>query len=238
MGQAPEQHEDVAQDANKGLVWDWPTRLVHWSLAVCFAGSWLTAELGFDWTEVHFRFGYTMLGLVVFRILWGIVGPRHARFTSFLRGPGRIAAYLRGQSPGIVGHNPLGALAVIALLLALATQAVTGLFISDDIFYAGPYNGAVSSDLAGQLAGIHGTNFHVLQALVLLHLVAIGVHRYRGDRLVGPMVSGYKTLDAEQMEQQIASSRSVLALVLAAVVAAGVYLLLELAPPPAMMDFS
>ena len=174
----------------RGLVWDWPTRVVHWLLALGFAGSWLTAELGFEWTEVHFYLGYTTLGLVSFRLVWGFIGPRHARFAHFVRSPATVLRYLRGEHPAGVGHNPLGALAVIALLLCMGLQAGTGLFISDDIFYAGPYNGAVSGATAGWLAGIHDTNFHVLQALVALHLCAIAFYTLRGHGLITPMITG------------------------------------------------
>ena len=223
---------ELGASAANALVWDWPTRLVHWLLALGFAGSWLTAELGFDWTEVHFALGYTTLGLVAFRLVWGLIGPQHARFTGFLRGPGAILSYLRGEQEPPVGHNPLGALAVVALLFCMGLQATTGLFISDDIFFAGPYNPAVSGDTAGWLAGIHDTNFHVLQALVLLHLLALIWHRWRGERLVGPMITGRKTLPVNQQGLAIPHSMTLRALILAAIVAAGVYALLAYAPPP------
>ena len=224
------------------LVWDLPLRLVHWALLGCFAGSWITAELGFDWTTAHFRFGYATLTLVVFRLIWGFVGPTHARFTHFIKGPRAILqhlrALLRNDAPASVGHNPLGAIAVLALLLALLVQASSGLFISDDIFYAGPYNPAVSGATATLLAKVHHWNFRWLQLLVALHLFAIAWYGFRqGHNLVKPMVTGRKDLSAAQRAAGISHSRFGIALLVGLAVGLALWLLLSNAPVPQYDDF-
>lgn len=242
------------------LVWDWPTRLFHWLLTLCFAGSWVTAEAGFDWTEVHFLLGYTTLGLVVFRVVWGLVGPTHARFSGFLKSPRIVLQYTRtlfsrtntrsnartNKSASISatdkpsessssGHNPLGGWMVMVLLGLVAVQASTGLFLSDDIFYAGPYNPVVSGKTADTLAGIHHLNFNVLQGAVLLHVIAIFFYAaWRKQNLVGPMLSGRK--DVPQ-SAAIASSQSGRACLIAVLVAGAIWALVAFAPPPVIMDF-
>ncbi len=236
-------HQKVAQSQPPSpelLVWDLPLRLVHWAIALCFAGSWITAEAGFEWTELHFRLGYTTLGLVLFRVVWGFVGPTHARFLNFVRGPAAILSYLRGTSSASVtqsypGHNPLGALSVLALLTALLFQATSGLFISDDIFYAGPYNPVVSSATAGQLANLHHLNFRLLQCLVALHLLAIGWYYWRRKQnLVKPMLTGRKRIPHAAAIQH---SQLVKALCVAAAVVAFVAWLLLTAPPAPIADY-
>lgn len=234
--------EKQSQPAQKRLVWDLPTRLFHWLLVICLAGSWITAEAGFDWTETHFLFGYTSLGLVIFRIIWGFIGPTHARFSSFIKGPTHIltsARTLPNRTPSTyVGHNPIGGWSTVLFLAAVATQATTGLFISDDIFYAGPYNGIVSGATAGDLAGIHHLNFNLLQALVLIHLSAIIWYQW-GKRtpLIKPMITGKKVLTDEQKHHAIAHNYLLRAVVSGGIVAAAVIALVQFAPPPAPMSF-
>jgi len=223
-------------------VWDLPTRVFHWLLAVCLLGSWATAEAGFDYTELHFLLGYTSLTLILFRIVWGFVGPRHARFSSFLSGPAATITSLRQlfsrQPRAGAGHSAIASWSVLAMLLLVATQASTGLFISDDIFYAGPYNGVVSSATAGQLAGIHHLNFNLLQAMVLMHLCAVGWYRLgKKIDLVGPMLHGHKQLPAELLEQAIDSSRTGVALIVLISAVLAVTALVQLAPPPPMPDY-
>lgn len=229
------------------LIWDLPLRLVHWGIAVCFVGSWVTAEAGFDWTETHFRFGYCTLGLICFRLLWGIFGTTHARFASFIAGPRAVWSHLqhlwRRPQPGqpIVeapGHNPLGGWAAMVLLTALCAQAVTGLFLTDDIFYAGPYNPAVSADTASWLAGLHHWNFRLLQGLVALHLLAIAWYYWRlRQNLVVPMLSGKKSAERVEAQAAIQSSKMLRALFLALLAGAVIWALLYLAPEPLVPDY-
>ncbi len=225
------------------LVWDLPTRVFHWALVTTLCTSWITAEAGFEWTEVHFISGYCALTLIAFRIVWGFIGPRHARFASFLSSPLNAGVSLRqalrgphhGGTPP-AGHSPHGGWAVMVMLALIAVQAGTGLFISDDIFYAGPYNSVVSSSLAGTLAQIHHINFSTIQAVVLLHLTAIVWYRWRhGYKLVTPMLHGYR--DDIDANEGIAHSANVRALVVLALIALAVTALVQMAPAPAVDEY-
>lgn len=171
-------------------VWDLPVRLVHWSLVVLIAFSWWSAENGrIEW---HIRSGMTVLFLLLFRILWGFLGSSTARFGSFVAGPGKVAAYLRdpGGWKGI-GHSPLGALSVIALLSLIALQVGFGLPLSDeDGVVTGPLNRLVNFETAEWAHEVHELLFNVLLALIAVHVAAILFYRWRGKRLVRAMVTG------------------------------------------------
>lgn len=234
------------QEATHRLIWDFPTRLVHWAIALSFVGSWVTAEAGFDWTETHFRFGYCTLGLILFRVLWGVVGPTHARFSSFVKGPRQVWHHVQHlwQPPNpedareAPGHNALGGWAVLLLLLSLAVQAGTGLFLTDDIFYAGPYNPVVSGDTASWLAGIHHWNFRLLLGLVAVHLLAIVWYQFRlKQNLVVPMLTGKKSAQRVAATAAIESSALWRALCIAMLVGLSLWLLLSLAPEPIVVDY-
>jgi len=176
----------------KQPVWDLPVRLVHWLLAGLIAFSWWSVE--YHHTDWHIWSGCAVLTLLIFRLLWGIVGSSTARFSSFVRGPSAILGYLRGRWSGI-GHNPLGGLSVVALLADTALQVGLGLIAQDeDGIYAGPLAGLVSSDTSDRARDIHGVNFYVLLGLVALHVAAILFYRFRGRRLLGPMISGKAVL--------------------------------------------
>lgn len=203
-------------------VWDLPTRLFHWTLAACVAGSVVSAKAGaMVW---HFRFGYVIFALLAFRVLWGLLGGRWSRFTSFLYAPGTVLRYLRGAPrPGEnldVGHNPLGALSVFALLAILSVQVGTGLLADDEIANVGPLNRLVSG-----ATGLAATAWHktwgqwAILALVGLHLAAIAWYSYRGQGLVGAMVGGDKTLPADTPASSDGVATRGLALVLLALCA-------------------
>jgi len=219
-------------------IWDLPTRICHWLLAACFCGSWITAEAGFDWTEVHFLFGYTTLGLVVFRILWGFAGNNHARFKSFMASPANALRALPNLADDVAerhpGHSPYGGYAVLALLYFALAQAASGLFISDDILYAGPYNPVISNDLAGSVAWYHHLNFKLFQAMVGLHLLAIVWYKWRKhESLVLPMITGKKNI-AYAHTHKVSKIRALLIIAIAAV---AVIFLLLLAPEPSPDDY-
>jgi cytochrome b len=241
--------------SEKRLVWDLPLRVFHWVLALSLVASWYTARMSskgeflefrgqqYGYAEVHFWLGYWALGLVVFRLIWGFVGPRHARFSSFFPSPGRFFAYagkfFRRDSPPSVGHNPMGAAVVLLMLLMVGAQAVTGLFLGDntDIFYA-PYHGAVGEDTASTLMSFHHLNFEVLQWVVVLHVAAIlFYHFYKRQNLVGPMFTGRKPGDLVPAAEAINASQLVRALVVALVAAGIVWLVLSQAPPPPAADY-
>ena len=178
-------------------VWDLPVRLCHWAFAILIPAMWWTAENS-EWAW-HKRLGLLLLGLLVFRIIWGFVGSRTARFASFVRGPAQILAHIRGQTTGGIGHNPIGAMSVIALLLAMLAQVSLGLFAGDPFDGAtGPLNPLVGVLTADMLTDWHETFFDVLVALIVLHLAAIAYYAaVKRDNLVGPMVSGRRTVSGE-----------------------------------------
>jgi cytochrome b len=171
-------------------VWDLPVRLFHWSIVAFIGTSWWTAKNGFD--RVHFWSGYALLFLLIFRILWGFAGSSTARFATFVRGPAAVLAYLCDGRNDRAGHSPIGALSVLALLLALLVQIATGLIqIDDEDFIEGPLSGLVSFDTAVLAHEVHGASFIVLLALIALHLLAIAYYQLvRRRPLVRPMVTG------------------------------------------------
>jgi len=176
-------------------VWDLPTRLFHWLLLACAVGSLVSVNLGGNAVGWHFRFGYAILTLLLFRLLWGFVGPRYARFASFPPSPAAAIAWMRGARAAWPGHNPVGAFSVYAMLAALALQAVTGLFATDDIATDGPLRYLVSGATSSRLTTIHRYGINVLMALVALHLVAIAFYLVvKRDNLARAMVTGKKTL--------------------------------------------
>ncbi|CAB5516470.1 hypothetical protein LMG26857_05543 [Achromobacter anxifer] len=171
-------------------IWDLPTRLFHWALVACIIGAFVSVKLGGLYMDWHVRFGCTALGLIIFRLLWGFVGPRYARFAQFVRGPAAVARYLKGAAAP-AGHNPLGALSVLALLLVIGFQAVSGLFTTDDIMTQGPLFGHVSEAVSAAMTSWHKLNEWVILALIALHLAAVawyGVVRRR--RLVRAIITG------------------------------------------------
>jgi cytochrome b len=220
------------------LVWDLPTRLFHWLVVLSIIGSYTTATLGTQWMPWHMRLGYFMIGLLIFRVIWGVIGPRHARFVNFIKGPTSIVAYLKGMGTS-VGHNPLGAGMVALMLLLLAVQATTGLFSTDDIAYVGPYNPSVSHALAEWLTGIHHKNFNLILAAVVLHLSAIIFYTFvKKERLVPAMIHGHKPAESVPAGEAIASSQLWKALIVIAFAGGCIYWLLHAAPPPpASIDY-
>ncbi len=178
-------------------LWDLPVRLFHWLLVVAVIGAVATIKAGGEWMAWHERFGLAVLALLTFRVLWGFVGSRYARFTSFLPGPGAVRDYVRGQWRGI-GHNPLGALSVLALLGLFGFQAVSGLFATDEIAYNGPLRSLVSSDWSDTLSSWHRRTEWYLYGLVALHVAAIVFYRLvRKEDLVRPMITGKKSVVPE-----------------------------------------
>src|SRR5690554_5616180 len=174
-------------------LWDLPTRLFHWLLVLAVTGSLVTVSLGGTWMLWHERFGLTIVGLISFRLVWGIVGSTYARFLQFVPGPSAISAYLKGEWQG-VGHNPLGALSVLAMLGLLGVQAVTGLFASDAIAFNGPLTRTVSSSTVSTLSSLHRQTELWLYILLGLHVLAVIVHQLRGKRLIGSMIHGWTAL--------------------------------------------
>lgn len=175
------------------LVWDLPIRLFHWLLAALIAFSWWTVHS--HHTDWHIWSGCAILTLLIFRFLWGFVGSSTARFSGFIRGPTAVARFVRGDWYGI-GHNPLGALSVLALLAAVTVQVGLGLVAQDeDGIYMGPLARLVTSDHSDKARELHETWFNVILGLIALHLVAIVVYRLRGNGLTKPMITGRAPVD-------------------------------------------
>ena len=178
--------------ADRQLVWDVPIRLFHWTLAALIAFSWWSVK--FHHTDWHIWSGIAILTLLVFRLLWGVFGSSTARFANFVRGPAAVLGYLRGKWSGI-GHTPLGALSIIALLADTALQVGLGLFAEDpDGIYAGPLAPLVSTDTSDAIRDLHENNFYVLLGLIVLHVGAILFYRLRGRPLTKPMITGRAVL--------------------------------------------
>lgn len=174
-------------------VWDLPTRLFHWMLALCIVLGVIFVKIGGNAMQWHAYCGYIALALVLFRIIWGFAGSWHARFANFVPSPKRLIAYLKGGTAEGLGHNPLGALSVIALLLAVLLQASTGLFADDDIFFQGPLAKYVSNATVAFLTSVHRFNQYIIMALVALHIGAIIFYQiYKKESLIGPMITGDK----------------------------------------------
>ena len=216
-------------------IWDLPTRLFHWLLLLLVVASFVTGWVGGNLIEWHARAGIAITGLLAFRLVWGFVGSTYARFAHFVPGPGRLLAYVRGQWRGL-GHNPVGALSVLALLSILIFQAVSGLVANDDIAFEGPLYNLVSKATSDSLSGLHRQNFWVIIALVSLHVLAIAFYvLVKKDNLVKPMITGVK--EVEDPALQSARGGGLVAFIVALALTAGVLYVatgsfIEPPPPP------
>ena len=187
-------------------VWDLPIRLFHWLLVLCIAGSLISVNLGGNAIEWHAYFGYTILTLLIFRFIWGFIGSKHARFSSFIPTRSAILVYLQGKSPRILGHNPIGALSVFALLFVLSVQVITGLFVDDEIAFQGPLAKYVPNYVVSFLSEIHEGNQVVIYTLIAIHILAIWFYKkYKGENLVKPMLTGDKEIDPSEEVNYLAS---------------------------------
>jgi len=206
----------------RAKVWDGPVRIVHWLLVGLIGFSWWASEDHLNW---HRWSGYAIIGLVLFRIYWGFAGGAAARFSNFVKGPKAIAAYAaevgRRDAPVAPGHNPLGALSVLAFLVVLLVQVGTGLFVVDvDAFEGGPLSDRVSFDTGRALAEIHELSFRVLQALVVLHVAAVLYYWFwKRTNLIGAMISGKRSLPSDPGLAGAPVWRLVVGVVLAAAIA-------------------
>ncbi|MBA4264558.1 MAG: cytochrome b [Comamonadaceae bacterium] len=182
-------------------VWDLPTRLFHWALAACVVGLVVSANVGGNWMNWHLRLGYTVLTLLLFRLVWGFIGGHWSRFSSFLFGPGALIAYLQGRSEPAdrVGHTPLGALSVFALLAVLLLQVGSGLISDDEIAFFGPLVSFVSGDTVRSATSYHkNVGKYLILGLVGLHLVAITFYKViKKQGLVQPMLLGDKLVNEQ-----------------------------------------
>ena len=170
-------------------VWDPLLRITHWSFPLLIPAMWWTAENS-KWA-LHRQIGLVLLGLLVFRLLWGFLGPETARFSSFVKGPRAVIAYLRGDHAHGIGHSPLGGWSTLVLLGAMLLQVSMGLFAGDPYDgMTGPLNPLIGVMVADTITELHETFFWVVAGLIGLHLAAITFYAVRGDDLLSPMVSG------------------------------------------------
>lgn len=205
-------------------IWDLPTRIFHWALAACVVALVITAKVGGNAMEWHLRLGHCVLALLVFRIVWGLIGGRWSRFHAFAYTPARLVRYLRGAGhpDDGVGHSPLGALSVFFLLGVLAAQVASGLLSDDEIAFSGPLTRFVSNATVGLVTSYHKDigQFLVL-GLVGLHILAIVFYVIvRKQTLVRPMVIGDKPLPASTKPSRDDAISRIVALVVLALSAA------------------
>jgi cytochrome b len=169
--------------------------LFHWGLVACVTGAVVTAQIGGNWIDWHIRLGIATLALLVFRLIWGIVGPRYARFRSFTYSPREVVSHLKAlrRSPRHPGHSPSGAVSVFVLLAVLAAQVASGLFSSDFISTEGPLVRFVSDSTVDLATALHLKLQWALYALVVLHFAAVLFYLVlKKDNLITPMVTGWK----------------------------------------------
>jgi cytochrome b len=182
----------LAENPSKARVriWDWPTRAFHWLLVLLIPSLWWTARN--DAMALHATLGVTMAGLILFRLIWGLIGSSTARFSNFLKGPRGILSYLNGRAAHALGHNPLGGWSVAAMLALLTAQVGLGLFASDeDGEVLGPLSLWVDEDIVEWVTETHEWLFYVLLALIALHVAAILFYALGKRRnLVVPMLTG------------------------------------------------
>jgi cytochrome b len=208
-------------------IWDLPTRLFHWALFVAVVGLIITGNVGNEWMVWHFRLGYCVMTLLLFRFVWGWIGGRWSRFASFVYAPSTLMAYLKGQGKPVhsAGHNPLGAGSVFALLGFLALQVGTGLISDDEITNQGPLARFVSGARVSLATWWHKeVGKWVIAALIVLHIAAILFYLFRKkENLIQPMIQGDKQMPAPVLPSQDNASSRIVALVVLAVCAGFVY---------------
>lgn len=213
----------MTTSSSKSKVWDLPTRLFHWSLVLVFAGLWYTGENA-DF-ERHFLLGKIMLGLLVFRLLWGIVGSQTARFSHMPLHPKSALLYAQGKYGDSIGHNPLGSWSVIVILTLLSLQVISGLFANDGVLAEGPLVQFISTSLSDEFTDLHDLAFTALLAVLPLHIGAVMYYQHiKKQRLINAMITGEKTLKEGTKAPTMAHPAiAILCIALATLAALGVH---------------
>jgi len=211
-------------------IWDLPTRLFHWLLAACVIGLIVTGNIGGNAMVWHFRLGYVVLTLVLFRLIWGFVGGHWSRWAQLPLAPSQVMAYLRGQASSWAGHNPMGSWSVLLMLAWLLLQVATGLVSDDEIANAGPLSALVSGATVSAATAWHkGLGKGVLIALVLVHVAAIAWYRLRkAQALLPAMLHGDKSLPQAVPVSRDGAGQRLLAVLLVLACAGAVRWLLSL----------
>jgi len=213
-------------------VWDLPVRVVHWLIVALLVLSFVTGHVGGNAMRIHELSGFSILTLVLFRLLWGFFGSTHARFADFVRGIAAARSYAAalwsGRAVFHIGHNPIGGWMVLALLLSLLLQASTGLFANDDIMTEGPLMKLISKEMSDRVSLFHQINSYVLAVLATLHIAAALYYLWRKrENLILPMVTGRKRVPAERAAEDFRGGGIFLAAALLAICAVVVWFLVK-----------
>ena len=208
----------IAVNRSRVAVWDLPVRAVHWSIVLLLIGLIVTGRVGDEWLLWHIRFGQAMLALLVFRVIWGFVGSRNARFSAFLYRPSAVLRYARSLFHAHevhATHNPLGGWMAVLLLVALLAQAVMGLFTNDDSLWGGPLSERITKETSDAISWYHRRFWWVIVALSALHIAAVLTYlAWLKENLIVPMVTGDKHLPAGVANPQDAAASTAKAIVL------------------------
>jgi cytochrome b len=218
------------------LIWDLPLRLFHWLFACTVIASWYTSDQDNNLIDIHMKLGYFALGLLVFRILWGFVGTKHSQFRSFFPTPKRLINYIgdlkNNQVKDSSGHNPLGSLMVFLMIFLISLQAISGLFINDDVFSSGPYYDSVSKEVEQVMMFLHHNVFDFMIAAIAMHLLAIAYYeRVKKQSIIVPMITGKKLAAKVDKKNVIKHSKLWIALLIIIVAVGFVYWLVVLNAP-------
>ena len=221
---------------NKLLVWDLPVRLFHWCLVISLLAAWYTSDGERNLIDYHLKIGYFILALIIFRLIWGVLGTKYARFYQFIPNRLTLLNYLKGvkkeKDYNSIGHNPLGALMVVLMLTLVLSQAISGLFMNDDVFTTGPYYESANSTVQAFMSSIHHNVFDVILVISALHIGAAFYYLLvKKSNLIVPMITGYKKTANDKDDEGIKSSKLLLALVVLIVVVIFLYWLLVLNIP-------
>jgi len=220
----------------KVLIWDLPLRLFHWCLVVTIFGAWYTSDQDNNLIDYHLIFGYVALGLIAFRIIWGFLGTTHAKFVNFIPTPKKLLRYVKpqnkAQSIKHPGHNPLGSLMVVFMLVLIFLQAISGLVMNDDIFTTGPYYDTINKNIENSLMFFHRNSFNFLLAAIALHILAIIFYKIvKKKALVAAMFTGKKPAKDATEKDAIPHSKIITAFIVFISVVAFVYWLVILNAP-------
>ena len=215
------QNADSRIASRQVKIWDLPTRIFHWSIVLLVLASWLTNRM--NRMDLHFLSGYTLMGLLIFRLVWGVLGSETARFRQFLKSPFEAFRHLRHlfvrEPDHEVGHNAAGGWMVLALLAVLVVQVATGLGSNDDILVEGPLAKYVGKPMSDWLGTVHAINFKLIELAVLGHICAVTVYAlFKRQNLVRPMFTGFKRLPATMRAPRLASPGLALAVIASAAI--------------------
>lgn len=205
------------------IVWDVPVRLFHWLVVGLVAAAYITWRL--NWMNWHVRIGEALLALVLFRLLWGFFGSETARFRQFVVSPSSALRHLRDtfrrEPDDQVGHNPAGGWMVLLLLILLLVEALSGLYINNDIADEGPLTEWMPAPVANAITALHSILWDVLLAAVILHVLVIALYAaIKGHNLLRPMLTGRKTLPTDTAVPRLAPTVRALALLVIAIAGA------------------